>query len=64
MLVIKQFIPTSKNGLEVGVGIGRFAAEFEIQKGIDELDAGKGIDGDVVFTELRERAKKLMESAE
>ena len=36
----------------------------EIQKGIDELDAGKGIDGDVVFTELRERAKKLMESAE
>ena len=36
----------------------------EIQKGIDELDAGQGIDGDVVFAELRERAKKLMESAE
>jgi len=36
----------------------------EIQKGIDELDAGQGIDGDVVFGELRERAKKAMESAE
>ena len=36
----------------------------EIQKGIDELDAGQGIDGDVVFAELRERAKKAMESAE
>ena len=36
----------------------------EIQKGVDELDAGQGIDGDVVFAELRERAKKLMESAE
>ena len=36
----------------------------DIQKGIDELDAGKGIDGDVVFAELRERAQKVMESAE
>ena len=36
----------------------------EIQKGIDELDAGQGIDGEVVFSELRERAKKTMESSE
>ncbi|MFN3192909.1 MAG: type II toxin-antitoxin system ParD family antitoxin [Aureliella sp.] len=36
----------------------------EIQKGIDELDAGQGIDGEVVFAELRERAKKAAESAE
>ena len=36
----------------------------DIQKGIDELDAGKGIDGDVVFAELRARAQKVMESAE
>jgi antitoxin ParD1/3/4 len=35
----------------------------EIQKGIDQLDAGQGIDGDVVFAELRERAKKLLETA-
>ena len=36
----------------------------EIQKGIDELDAGKGVDGEVVFAELRERAKELTESAD
>ena len=36
----------------------------EIQKGIDELDAGQGIDGEIVFAELRERAKNAMESAE
>ena len=36
----------------------------DIQKGIDELDAGQGIGGDVVFGELRERARKLTESAE
>lgn len=36
----------------------------EIQNGIDELNAGQGIDGEVVFAELRERAKKAMESAE
>lgn len=35
----------------------------EIQKGIDQLDAGQGIDGDVVFAELRERAKKLLGTA-
>lgn len=33
----------------------------EIQKGIDELDAGQGIEGEVVFGELRERARKLMD---
>lgn len=36
----------------------------EIQKGIDELDAGKGIDGKVVFRELRERVKNAKESVE
>jgi len=33
----------------------------EIQKGIDELNAGQGIDGDIVFAELRERSKNLTE---
>lgn len=28
----------------------------EVQKGVDELDAGHGLDGTVVFNELRERA--------
>jgi len=36
----------------------------EIQKGVDELDAGQGIDGEEVFAELRARARNLMESAE
>ena len=36
----------------------------DIQKGVDELDAGQGIDGESLFAELRGRAKKLMESAE
>lgn len=36
----------------------------DIQKGIDELDAGQGIAGDAVFAELRERATKLNETAE
>lgn len=35
----------------------------EIQKGIDELDAGLGIDGEQVFGELRERAKTIVEKA-
>ena len=30
----------------------------DIQKGIDELEAGEGIEGDVVFSELRERLPK------
>ena len=36
----------------------------EIQKGIDELDAGQGIEGKQVFAELRDRAKKLTEQAD
>ena len=36
----------------------------DIQKGIDQLDAGQGIDGEEVFAELRERAKKLTESSD
>jgi len=34
----------------------------DIQKDIDELDAGQGIVGDVVIAELRERARKPTES--
>ena len=36
----------------------------EIQKGVDQLDAGQGIDGEVVFADLRKRAKNLIESVE
>ncbi len=43
---------------------GQQQLRSEIQKGIDELDAGQGTDGEVVFAELRERATKAVESAE
>ena len=36
----------------------------DIQKGIEELESGQGIDGAVVFADLRERANKLVEKAE
>ncbi|MBC8350835.1 MAG: CopG family transcriptional regulator [Planctomycetes bacterium] len=35
----------------------------DIQKGIDELDAGLGVDGEEVFAELRARAKAAVEKA-
>ena len=50
LLAVKQFIPTGKNGMEVGVGTGRFAAELGIQKGIEpasnmaEMARVRGID--------------------
>jgi len=36
----------------------------DLQKGIDELDSGEGLEGKQVFAELRERAKKLTEQAD
>ena len=44
--------------------MGRQKLKADIQQGIDELNAGHGIDGDVVFADLRERARKVKESAE
>ena len=35
----------------------------DIQQGVDELDAGKGIDGEEVFARLHARARKLTEQA-
>ena len=43
--------------------MGRQQLRADIQKGIDELDAGQGLDGDQVFAELRERAKMIVEKA-
>ena len=36
----------------------------EIQQGIDDADAGHVFDGEEVFAELREKARKLTGSAE
>jgi antitoxin ParD1/3/4 len=43
--------------------MGRQQLRAEIQKGIDELNAGKGIEGEKVFAELRQRSKDLMNQA-
>jgi antitoxin ParD1/3/4 len=43
--------------------MGRQRLRADIQKGIDELDAGLGVDGGDVFAELRERAKSVSEKA-
>jgi hypothetical protein len=32
---VKELLPSSKNGVEVGVGSGRFAAPFAIKLGVD-----------------------------
>ena len=44
--------------------MGRQQLRAEIQKGIDELDAGQGIEGARVFAELRERSKNLAKQPE
>ena len=44
--------------------MSRQVLRAEIRKGIDELDAGFGVDGDVVFADLRDRARKLLEHTE
>lgn len=57
LLAIKQFIPVGKDGLEVGVGTGRFAAELGIQKGIEPapnmaaMARGRGIDVEIGVAE-------------
>jgi antitoxin ParD1/3/4 len=33
----------------------------DIQKGVDELDAGLGIEGEKVFAELRDRARRRVD---
>jgi len=65
-LVASGQFPSAKEAVAEGVRLlmSQQQLRAELQKGVDELDAGKGIDGDVVFGELRERSKKLMESAE
>jgi antitoxin ParD1/3/4 len=49
----------------IGEGVRLLASRrqlrADIQKGIDELDAGQWVDGKEVFRELRERARTLME---
>ncbi|QDS90798.1 hypothetical protein EC9_50150 [Rosistilla ulvae] len=43
--------------------MGRQQLRSDIQKGIAELDAGLGINGDEVFASLKERARAAIEKA-
>ena len=65
-LVASGKYPSSNAAIAEGVRLlmNRQTLQAEIQKGIDQLDAGQGINGDVVFAELREKARKLAKAAE
>ena len=62
-LVASGEYPSSNAAIAEGVRLlmGRQTLRAEIQTGIDQLDAGQGIDGETVFAALRERARKLTE---
>ena len=56
-LVASGEYPSADEAVAEGVRLlmGRRQLREDIQKGIDELSAGQGIDGKEVFSELRER---------
>ncbi len=64
-LVTTGQYPSPDDAVADGVRLlmGQLQLRAEIQQGIAELDAGQGIEGEQVFAELRERAKKLSERA-
>jgi len=47
----------------VGLLMSRRRLLADVQQGIDELDAGQGVDGQEVFAELREQAKQRIDQA-
>jgi len=60
-LVASGEYQTTDEAMAEGVRLlmARKQLRADIQKGIDELDAGQGIQGDKLFAELRERSKNL-----
>lgn len=64
-LVASGEYPSADEAVAEGVRLlmSRQQLRSEIQKGIDELDAGQTIEGETVFAELRERSKNLTEQA-
>ena len=62
-LVASGEYESAEQAVEDGIRllITRKQLRDDIQKGIDELDAGKWVDGKQVFAELRERARQLAE---
>ena len=62
-LVASGDYPTAQDAVAEGVRLlmTRKQLRIDIEKGIDELDAGEWIDGKNVFADLRERARQLLE---
>ena len=65
-LVASGEFESAEAAIAAGVQLlrGQQQLRAEIQKGIDDADAGRVFDGEEVFAELREKARKLTESAE
>ena len=65
-LVASGQFNSAEEAVAAGVQLlkGQQQLRAEIQKAIDDADAGRVFDGEEVFAELREKAKKLTESAE
>jgi antitoxin ParD1/3/4 len=65
-LVASGQFKSAEEAVEAGVQLLKSQQHLraEIQKGIDDADAGRVFDGEEVFAELREKARKLTESAE
>ena len=65
-LVASGQFKSTNDAVAAGVRLlmSRQQLRAQIQVGVDELDSGLGIEGDVVFADLRQRAAKLMERAE
>ena len=64
-LVASGEYPSAEDAVADGVRLlmARRQLQTEIQRGIDELDAGDGIEADRVFAELRQRSKELTRQA-
>lgn len=62
-LVASGEYPSPNAAITEGIRLlmSRQLLRAEIQEGIDQLDDGQGIDGEVVFAELREKARRLTE---
>ena len=65
-LVVAGEYRTASEAVAEGVRLlkGRQQLRADIQQGVDELNAGQGIEGESVFAELRARSKPQSEQAE
>jgi len=65
-LVAEGEYASASDAVTAGVRLlmARQRLRADVQKGIEELDAGPGIDGELVFDELRQRLNKIIETTD